>query len=369
MISVALDEGISTHRSRNLPGDILVDQMQTFSLMRRPRVSDIVTIKEMFYSLIAKADSNQRRKISNALGQNSYVPRQLALFMALQPIEIATPVLLCSPVLGERDFLAVLNKCDKSHAYIIARRYDLSVRVINRLLSLDDNTCSLEKILRKNESAREKFKRASMPNITPTTASVSHLQKARQATKAVEKIYNRNEDLLKVARIGKEKKAPTRQNDPDRQTFKPAAFGQRLIALLHESNHDGFADEIKVACGLNRKLVTQYVAEANAGTLASLLFLLRVPHYTSARVLLLICPKVGRDHSVFIRIMKEFSKLDRTAAIAFFRAKDSNFALPAKRHHIIEAKPMFNALRRSGERAASTKVQNSQRDVRRLLAG
>lgn len=376
MASAALDVATYNSRPGNSPGDILIDQMETFCAMDRPKVSDIFTVKEMFYSLIAKTGTDQKRRISNVMARNPYIPRQLAMFMALQPIEVATPVLLFSPVLGERDFMAILEKCDKSHAYIIARRPDLTARMVSQLHSIDNNNRSLEGVLENKSNARERFKKSGrigmQPIRPPLKVAASNPEPLRTAAPVAAQVQaqDRREELLRLARLGKNAKIPPkRKPEPQAPKFKPAAFGQRLIALLHDSDYDRVSSEIEAVCGLSRRIVMQYIRETNAGTLASILYLLSVPHYTAARILLMLCPKIGRDHSIFIRVMKEFSKLDRATAIEYFRTQDGNFSLPTKQHHIIEARPMLNALRRNSERRARDRVASAHQQLGVLKAG
>ncbi len=80
---------------------ILTDATRQFSSITRPSLAEINAYKDMFYQLIGACDSACRRAIAASLASFAYTPTPIAVFLASDAAEVATPMLMFSPTLGE----------------------------------------------------------------------------------------------------------------------------------------------------------------------------------------------------------------------------------------------------------------------------
>ena len=149
-------ETIDLPRKPSGKSGVLVDQVEQFSLLGRPGPEDISRLKEFFYALIGKTDKQQRRKVSVTLARCIYAPRTILIFLALEEIDIASPILLFSPVLKDEDLLNIIGKSSLDHARVIARRDKIGDSVIQSLKRKDDEKNTILKILEQNSTLRKK---------------------------------------------------------------------------------------------------------------------------------------------------------------------------------------------------------------------
>ncbi|HEX8233127.1 MAG TPA: DUF2336 domain-containing protein [Caulobacteraceae bacterium] len=98
----------------------------------RPLLSDI------FLTLVAEAEHDIRRRLSEKLARAEWPPRALINILALDDIEIARPVIASSPILADADLLAILLKATVEHQIAVARRPALSAEVVDALLRQEE---------------------------------------------------------------------------------------------------------------------------------------------------------------------------------------------------------------------------------------
>jgi uncharacterized protein (DUF2336 family) len=98
---------------------------------------------EVLIGLIKNAETNIRRSLSEKLAPRDDLPSGLLHYLAYDDIEVAEPVLLYSPLLGETDLLYIIHSKGQGHWQTIARRDNIADRVISLLVDkCDDETVS-----------------------------------------------------------------------------------------------------------------------------------------------------------------------------------------------------------------------------------
>jgi len=320
-------------------GKLLLGQVQNFSLLARPRMADIHALKEFFYSLIGKTDADYRRQISILLSQNAYTPRQIAIFLALDPIAVATPILLYSPILGEKDFLNILERTGDDHAFVIAQRRSLPKRVL-AVLQTKINARSTPLSGQANRPQKQTVIAASKElnaEQTGSSATTARLTPRRDASS----------ELLALAGKGGKLGTSKPRRNVSENPVNLRMLTNSLLTAARTQQFWQFSNAIERTCKLNAGHVRKLIEDKNAGNLATLFCALSLPEAVAGRLLLLLCPMVGRNHKIFQKIMHEYKKLDQKSAIAFFKRMDPNFGTLESRHHVVTPLPDFSLLLRN----------------------
>lgn len=346
------DEISTTSVTRN-QGQMLLAHVESYCLLRRPTASEISVLKEMFYAMISKSGLPIRRQISIALARNPYTPRQIAIYLALEPVEVATPVLLYSPVLGDRDLEAILKRGDAGHARVIARRSELGANIVKMLYSASDNDPSLLDILERNPDNLQLLaglKEEPAPDQLENSILPLEVVVADPVPSPTGKEKDLSGTLLDLAAKGGRLGSNLKKQARDIRRPTSVETGRRLLHAAKLGSVDRVTSEIYDACGLSTAVVRRFLDNQDAGRLASLFCTLELKTDIAARLLLLLCPTTGRNYPVFKRIMDEFRNLDREAAIKYFRQLDPEFEIRQSNHHIVPPAPQFMHLLRSRRR-------------------
>jgi uncharacterized protein (DUF2336 family) len=89
---------------------------------------------EVFLTLARRAEREVRKALSERLAHAEWAPSALVNLLALDEIEIARPILECSPVLQDDDLLRVLIEASLEHQIAVARRPGISGRVADAVI-------------------------------------------------------------------------------------------------------------------------------------------------------------------------------------------------------------------------------------------
>ncbi|MEM7214858.1 MAG: hypothetical protein AAF423_04880 [Pseudomonadota bacterium] len=336
------DEKVKTRNQ----GSILVDHVEQFILINRPDRLAIRQLKEFFYSFISSTEDRQRRRISVALSRNHYTPRSILIFLGLEEIEIASPVLLFSKVLSEADLQNIIRRTDLAHARVIARRSHISTLTVQLLLSRDDDQDTLQKILRQNSSIQREFSEALKLGILneaemalwETPAAVkpfAPLSKNESESEPPVKTRDLGQGLLEMANHGNRLRHDERPKQKGPAFFQTEKLNVELIFAARSLQHDRFAEIINSACGLKQELTLEYIEQKDVGTFACLLSALEIPRSSAGRIMLLLFSHLGHDKSVFSEIMKRYDQLEKLKVVSFFTKLGAEFEVrsaAAKRH-------------------------------------
>ena len=91
-------------------------------------------LSEIFLTLARQAEREVRKALSEKLAHAEWAPAALVNVLALDEIEIARPILECSPVLQDEDLLRVLIEASLEHQIAVARRPQISGRVADAVI-------------------------------------------------------------------------------------------------------------------------------------------------------------------------------------------------------------------------------------------
>jgi uncharacterized protein (DUF2336 family) len=91
-------------------------------------------LSEIFLTLARQAEREIRKVLSERLAYAEWAPAALVNVLALDEIEIARPILECSPILKDEDLLRVLVEASLDHQIAVARRPRISGRVADAVI-------------------------------------------------------------------------------------------------------------------------------------------------------------------------------------------------------------------------------------------
>ncbi|MBI2254795.1 MAG: DUF2336 domain-containing protein [Proteobacteria bacterium] len=113
-------------------GDLFHDRNDLLSAQERALMLDILE------KLIGEVARDVKRKLALRLADAPGLPRELAVLLANDEIEVATPILLRSAVLQDVDLVEVIRHRSRQHILTIAMRRDLSTVVSDALVETGD---------------------------------------------------------------------------------------------------------------------------------------------------------------------------------------------------------------------------------------
>lgn len=119
---------------------VLMATVSSFEGLRQPRSSDLKQFCELFEPLFTASSDEARRQAAAALARSPHVPPSVALQIGSSPIAIAALFLTRAISIDERVLLDIIRNQSSSHANAIARRENLTVRVVDALVERRDST-------------------------------------------------------------------------------------------------------------------------------------------------------------------------------------------------------------------------------------
>lgn len=102
------------------------------------KTTDIRKFAELFEPLFNAATSDTQRKTISALSRCSHVPGSIAEFISEQPLDLSAPFLSHSPALTDPILCYIIASKPQSYATLIAKRDDLSSRIVRALLAVNN---------------------------------------------------------------------------------------------------------------------------------------------------------------------------------------------------------------------------------------
>ncbi|RIK95552.1 MAG: hypothetical protein DCC73_04115 [Proteobacteria bacterium] len=95
-------------------------------------------IQEIFRVMVKDAAVRVREALSDTLKDNPDIPREIALALANDVAEVASPILEFSDVFSDEDLLNIIAKKDSEHQQAVARRQQISERVADALVDTEN---------------------------------------------------------------------------------------------------------------------------------------------------------------------------------------------------------------------------------------
>lgn len=134
------EEILSLARSRT-PGDRerlllavadLCDAADSAEVVSAPAVQEL--LNSIFMSLVVEAERDIRRRLAEKLAPVGWAPIALINVLALDEIEIARPIIACSPLLDDHELIRLLIEATVEHQIEVARRPGLTATVVSEIL-------------------------------------------------------------------------------------------------------------------------------------------------------------------------------------------------------------------------------------------
>ncbi|MDQ7248888.1 DUF2336 domain-containing protein [Dongia sedimenti] len=147
-------------------GDVFLERNTVLTLQERALITDILE------KLIREVSREIRRKLAVKLAEAPGTPRELAVLLANDEIDIASPVLIRSKVLEDADLIEIVRNRSTQHLLAIAMRRDLSTAVADALVESGEK--DVIRTLLENQDAH--ISRATMAYLVEQSKAVDEFQ-------------------------------------------------------------------------------------------------------------------------------------------------------------------------------------------------
>ncbi|MFK7902135.1 MAG: hypothetical protein AB8B49_04750 [Nitratireductor sp.] len=364
--------------------NILVDSTRIFCSISRPDREDISNYKAFFYQFVDKLPVSERRLISAMLSQYAYVPRPIALYLALDKVSVAAPFLLFSPVLTSMDLATIAKKKGTDHANIIARRRDSVESIVGGYNeefletvleesvedAIEEEVVETKQPLQAeiktpiaadNESTEIKHIDDVLMVIPPKTQDAPEAQvfievappteiKSSAASKKQE--WLSSDEIVALASVGGKlgkKKQPAKpllataldedtahnnatqiaaSSTPREVSALAASDVNALVKDARALEYLSFCKRVESLCGLNHERVRQIITSEKGDQLAYLIKALAVPAPKDLQLLLMLAPQSGRSFENYQESKALLNSLEIGICRMIFNEVGAKFEIP-----------------------------------------
>jgi uncharacterized protein (DUF2336 family) len=115
---------------------VLMATVSTFESMSQPGRNELTQFAELFEPLFKASGPEARRNSIAALSRCATLPEPVAWFIATQPIAMAAIFITSSPALSDLMLIELARSQGPAYARAVAARDNLSVKVVDALVSL-----------------------------------------------------------------------------------------------------------------------------------------------------------------------------------------------------------------------------------------
>lgn len=114
--------------------------VSAFCSLTRPSRREIAQLEDLTLPLFDFVSVDARRYVSAALSECEHAPPALVRRLCEEPVEVAAPLLVRSPVLRDVDLIALIGRHGIRHARAIARRANLNPAIADLVRALERPT-------------------------------------------------------------------------------------------------------------------------------------------------------------------------------------------------------------------------------------
>lgn len=325
-LSIA-DEAAKLAQKRARKAQLLLEAAGQFIEIERPVRKDISLFRELFYQLVGGCGKSERRQLAQLLARHPYVPRQIALFLALDDHDIAAPVLLFSPVLNEADLVVLARRLARDHLSVLCRRTELTAPAVRALVQNGGPICA--RLLEKNPvvlgspelfsalsgkgalSKKEVVSNAMMAERTEhDTATVKAGRSPAVDEKRVEK------ELVALAARGGRLGSSTREelSAQTRNESKSGATGggfeRQLLAAARNRDHRAIGTIVAARTGLSADTAIGLITRGGAKNAATLLKGIGLDIMTAMQLVLLTDRSIAKSSRAYEQAKALYKQLD-----------------------------------------------------------
>lgn len=112
--------------------------VSAFCSLTRPSRLEITQFEDLALPLFQMVSVEARRFAAAALSECAYAPIALVRQLSNQPVEVAAPLIIRSPVLKDIDLIALIGRHGLAHARVIARRANLNPAISDLIRALEN---------------------------------------------------------------------------------------------------------------------------------------------------------------------------------------------------------------------------------------
>jgi len=258
---------------------------------------------QAFYMLAEHASEFAAQVVARSLAQCEATPRSIILYLAMQPISVATPVLKRATQLTQTDMANVLDQTGIEHARSLATRPDIGPVLVGRLKDLNDTIVDA--------------------NLNNTLNPVSEPVAVHSAPKIHEKVERGSiaaqarEKLLAAAGRGGRLDTIERKSAASRPAQKITAehFAEAFEKCARTSSRQAMSMLMRERFGLSEETAQQIFEDRTGDTLAVLMKANNIDSARANRVMLFTFPEIGLSVSNARRAMRFYSQLSQPSCV------------------------------------------------------
>lgn len=112
--------------------------VSAFCSLTRPSRREIAQFEDLAVPLFDMVSLEARRFAAAALSECEYAPIALVRLLGNQPVDVAAPLIIRSPVLKDIDLIALIGRHGLTHARVIARRTNLNPAITDLIRALEN---------------------------------------------------------------------------------------------------------------------------------------------------------------------------------------------------------------------------------------
>ena len=128
---------IADRTSKARPDRLLRAAVSSYCALPRPAKRETVQLEDLALPLLEIASIETRRFVAAVLSESDHPPAALVRRLCDEPVEIAAPLLVRSPVLSDIDLIALIGRHGLAHARAIGRRKNLNPAIARLIRALD----------------------------------------------------------------------------------------------------------------------------------------------------------------------------------------------------------------------------------------
>lgn len=348
---------VSEHKTKD---DMLILATNRFCDIDTHSRLTLEQYSEAFNLLIGHVSKPTRQIVARRLAHSAYTPRSVALYLAMEPISVAMPIVANCEVLGQLDLLRIIDRMGLDHARAAASRLDIGPSLVKALRDLNDDEVMIA--LEDNDALLGNLEDRNADALFARIESLDSEIQLQSAKPVVMETETPEETGLAeadanelLAELTQEPAPPTEPSLPEATTaplneaerallaaagrgnradLPPMArpmehefdFGDAFEKVARAHSHQGMAVLMQKRFGLSLDTAQKVLQDRSGDTLAVLLSAAEVPASQANRIQLLTHPTVGLSSHNALRAVRFYSQLNsessRAAVAKWPKAKD-----------------------------------------------
>jgi uncharacterized protein (DUF2336 family) len=292
---------------------LLAEVARDFCDSDRPTLEETARFKEMFYQFIDACDRGQRRALASSLSRFVYTPRQVLIYLALDDLDVAAPVLLFADGLNEADIVILARRLPLQHLKVACRRHDLTPAAVAALIRAGGEECA--EIIAANPAARGSMAAASVvaEDLMQETAT-DKIAAVEVAAPAEDRVRGTlTAELMTLAGRGGRLGGARRSSAAVSTLAIDADLECLLLFAARQGGTEMAAETMAGHCGLPKDACLRLLNEADCDALCAVFVGFGLGVVPTLQMLQMLGRDVAGDRQRFERARRLARRLDRAA--------------------------------------------------------